>query len=92
MKNGLIISLCILTTSFLFDSDLCSQSLPEQLVKNAIQVALTKLESSIDEVKDRTRYPSYAPDDLMWSYSNSAGWTSGFYSIKLFYTPNHRIS
>jgi unsaturated chondroitin disaccharide hydrolase len=31
------------------------------------------------EVKDSTRFPSYAPHDLQWSYSNSSGWTSGFY-------------
>lgn len=55
------------------------QQLPDSLVQNALRVSFKHLESSVIEVRDSTRFPSYAPHDLQWSYFNSGGWTSGFY-------------
>jgi unsaturated chondroitin disaccharide hydrolase len=56
-----------------------SQQLPDSLIQNALRVSYTHLSTSVLEVKDSTRYPSYATHDLQWSYFNSGGWTSGFY-------------
>ncbi|MGA9407095.1 MAG: glycoside hydrolase family 88 protein [Bacteroidota bacterium] len=55
------------------------QQLPDSLIQNALNVSYKHLEASVLEVKDSTRYPSYAPHNLQWSYFNSSGWTSGFY-------------
>ena len=56
-----------------------SGQLPDSLVQHALNVSYRHLETSVLEVKDSTRFPSYAPHDLQWSYFNSGGWTSGFY-------------
>src|SRR5208283_2735515 len=56
-----------------------SHQLSDSLIQNALNVSFNHLESSVLEVKDSTRFPSYAPHDLQWSYFNSGGWTSGFY-------------
>ena len=55
------------------------QKLPDSLVQHALGVSSRHLEGSVLEVRDSTRFPSYAPGNLQWSYSNSSGWTSGFY-------------
>jgi unsaturated chondroitin disaccharide hydrolase len=57
----------------------CSQQLTDSLLQHALSVSYRHLQTSVLEVKDSTRFPSYAPHDLQWSYSNSGGWTSGFY-------------
>ena len=57
----------------------CSQQLPDSLLQRALSVSYRHLQTSVLEVKDSTRFPSYAPHDLQWSYFNSGGWTSGFY-------------
>ena len=57
----------------------CGQPLPDSLVRHALSVSYRHLKASVVEVKDTTRFPSYAPHDLQWSYFNSGGWTSGFY-------------
>ncbi len=56
-----------------------SQQLPDSLIQHALNVSYKHLEASVLEVKDSTRFPSYAPHDLRWNYFNSDGWTSGFY-------------
>jgi unsaturated chondroitin disaccharide hydrolase len=58
---------------------LSAQQLSDSLIQNALRVSLKHLETSVLEVKDITRFPSYAPHALQWSYTNSGGWTSGFY-------------
>lgn len=60
-------------------SKACSQQLSDSLVQHALKVSYRHLQTSVLEVKDSTRFPSYAPHDLQWSYFNSGGWTSGFY-------------
>jgi len=55
------------------------QRLPDSLVQNALRVSFAHLEASVLEVRDSTRFPSYAPHDLRWSYFPPGGWTSGFY-------------
>ncbi len=55
------------------------QTLPDSVVQNALSVSYRHLRRSVLEVKDSTRFPSYAPHDLQWSYFASSGWTSGFY-------------
>jgi len=57
----------------------CRAQLTDSLVQHALGVSYRHLESSVIEVKDSTRFPSYAPHDLRWSYFPSGGWTSGFY-------------
>jgi unsaturated chondroitin disaccharide hydrolase len=56
-----------------------SQHQIDSLLQHALRVSFRHLELSVNEVRDSTRFPSYAPHDLRWSYSNSSGWTSGFY-------------
>ncbi|HMK39399.1 MAG TPA: hypothetical protein VK569_08665 [Bacteroidota bacterium] len=53
--------------------------LPDSLVQNALRVSYAHLEASVREVRDSTRFPSYAPHDLRWTYFPAGGWTSGFY-------------
>jgi hypothetical protein len=69
----------LLSLIFAFIKESWSQQLPDSLIQNALGVSYEHLEASVLEVKDSTRYPSYAPHNLQWSYFNSGGWTSGFY-------------
>lgn len=55
------------------------QKLPDSVVQHALGVSFRHLEGSVLEVRDSTRFPSYAPLNLEWSYFTSSGWTSGFY-------------
>jgi unsaturated chondroitin disaccharide hydrolase len=68
-----------LFVSFLPLRELFPQQIPDSLIQNALRVSFRHLEKSILEVRDSTRYPSYAPQNLRWSYFDSGGWTSGFY-------------
>ncbi len=62
-----------------FAKESCSQQLADSLIQNALRISCKHLETSVLEVKDSTRFPSYATHDLQWSYFDSGGWTSGFY-------------
>jgi unsaturated chondroitin disaccharide hydrolase len=69
----------LLSLILAFTRESWSQQLPDSLIQNALRVSYEHLEASVLEVKDSTRFPSYAPHNLQWSYFNSGGWTSGFY-------------
>ena len=69
----------LLSLILAFTKESWSQPLPDSLIQNALRISYEHLEASVLEVKDSTRYPSYAPHNLQWSYFNSGGWTSGFY-------------
>ncbi len=65
--------------AFMAGHDGWSQQLRDSRIQHALKVSYNHLEASVVEVQDSTRYPSYAPHDLRWSYFPSSGWTSGFY-------------
>lgn len=57
----------------------------DNLVDQAISTSLICLERSVDEIGDRSKYPSYGNKDLEWLTTQSEGWTSGFYPGCLWY-------
>ena len=61
------------------------QSPLDNLANNAINISLTCLTKSVEEVKDRSLYPTYATKDLKWKLKSSDDWTSGFYPGCLWY-------
>jgi unsaturated chondroitin disaccharide hydrolase len=69
----------ILILVLFFPINYYSQQLPDTLIQNALKIAFTHLDKSVHEVKNSTRYPSYATNNLEWSFTNSSVWTSGFY-------------
>jgi unsaturated chondroitin disaccharide hydrolase len=75
-KIKAIIFLCLI---LFFTAKIYSQQITESLIQNAMAVSFNHLEKSVVEIKDRTKYPSYAPHDLQWNFTNSSVWTSGFY-------------
>jgi unsaturated chondroitin disaccharide hydrolase len=76
-----IISIWVLN-SFAIDNKM------DSIVNKAISVSLSKLDGSVTEIKDSTKYPSYATYNLKWSttgVNGASGWTSGFYPGCLWY-------
>ena len=71
--------LILLFLVLVFPMEYYSQGLPDSLIQNAMKVSFVHLGKSVLEVKDSTRFPSYATHNLEWSYFKSDGWTSGFY-------------
>ena len=49
-----------------FSKECRSQQLLDSLIQNALSVSYAHLEISVLEVKDSTRFPSYAPHDLQY--------------------------
>ncbi len=48
-------------------------------VDRAVATSLLRLERSVREVGDPSRYPTYGTRELRWQLASSAEWTSGFY-------------
>jgi unsaturated chondroitin disaccharide hydrolase len=57
----------------------------DQIVDNALKKSIQCLKKSVDEVDDRSKYPSYATKELKWKLATSNDWTSGFYPGTLWY-------
>ena len=56
------------------------------LVEKTIDFSLDALERAVEEIKDTSRYPTYATrDDLKWRTSSSRNWVSGFWPGCLWY-------
>ena len=58
----------------------------DNLVDKTIIASLSALEMAVGEVRDTSRYPTYATrDDLKWRTSSSGNWVSGFWPGCLWY-------
>lgn len=57
----------------------------DKVVDIAVQSSLKALKHAVDEVKNRSLYPSYATKDLRWKLASSDDWTSGFWPGTLWY-------
>lgn len=79
LSHGVRTALAIFVVALFAPGGVLSQEPPDSLIHHALRVSLAHLESSVREVGDTTRYPSYAPHNLRWSDSPSNFWTSGFY-------------
>lgn len=79
ISYGMVKPILIILFYFIPSGTSASQPIADSVIRMALSVSYAHLAASVDEVKDVTRFPSYAPHDLRWSYFNSSGWTSGFY-------------
>jgi unsaturated chondroitin disaccharide hydrolase len=57
----------------------------DQIVENALEKSVHCLRKSVLEVRDRSKYPTYATKELKWKMAASDDWTSGFYPGTLWY-------
>lgn len=57
----------------------------DRIVDNALEKSILCLKKSVDEVGERSKYPSYATKELKWKLATSNDWTSGFYPGTLWY-------
>ena len=57
----------------------------DTVVQIAAQASLKELTQAIEEVNNRSLYPTYATKDLHWKLASSDDWTSGFWPGTLWY-------
>ena len=88
MKKAVILlaSFVVITSCCRNGEKVDSQNALDILVEKTIDLSLDALERAVEEIKDTSRYPTYATrDDLKWRTSSSRNWVSGFWPGCLWY-------
>ena len=88
MKKAVILlaSFVVITSCCRNGEKVDSQNALDILVEKTIDFSLDALERAVEEIKDTSRYPTYATrDDLKWRTSSSRNWVSGFWPGCLWY-------
>jgi len=57
----------------------------DAIVEHAIRASVAALRNAVEEVEDRTKYPTYGTKDMRWKLAASSDWTSGFWPGTLWY-------